>query len=348
MKEIYVLADYLNRFETKVPSTPYRSGFDKDILNKEFEILGYKCVFLNYSEIDFKEIDFKNKYVIYTSIEDSGLYYKDFIEDILWGIKIQGGILLPSLEMQRAHHNKVFMEILRAINGIDNNIHSRYFGSIKELIKNSGSFQYPIVLKSASGSGSKGVKLVNTEKELQKKAKIISKVNLPLPHIKEYLLLFKRYLQTKRLFKIESIYRRKFITQNFIPQLDHDFKILIYGDKYYILKRNTKKNDFRASGSGIFEFVNNQDIIPVELLNYSKLIYNKINAPNLSIDVAYNDEGFYLIEFQAVSFGTVTQTGSLSYYLFEGDSWIKKEEVLLLEKVYAQSINLYIKKNYGS
>ena len=80
MKNIYILVDYLNRFENKVPSIPYRSGFDKSLVNKSFAELGFEPVFLKYSQIDFNKYNFNNEYVIYTSIEDSKLIYKDYCD----------------------------------------------------------------------------------------------------------------------------------------------------------------------------------------------------------------------------------------------------------------------------
>ena len=43
----------------------------------------------------------------------------------------------------------------------------------------------------------------------------------------------------------DSKYRKKFIVQNFIEDLSNDWKILVFGKKYYILCRETRKNDFR-------------------------------------------------------------------------------------------------------
>ncbi|WP_076446618.1 RimK family alpha-L-glutamate ligase [Chryseobacterium sp. RU37D] len=42
--------------------------------------------------------------------------------------------------------------------------------------------------------------------------------------------------------------------QEFIPNLTYDIRLIVIGEKCYYLKRNTRDNDFRASGSGMLEF----------------------------------------------------------------------------------------------
>jgi len=50
------------------------------------------------------------------------------------------------------------------------------------------------------------------------------------------------------------LHRSKFIVQEFIPDLSNDWKVLVFWDKYYVLRRKNRPNDFRASGSGLFSF----------------------------------------------------------------------------------------------
>lgn len=343
--DIYLLTDYLDRFESRVPAIPYRSGLDKNELKNEFISLGYNPIFLNYSVIDFHTIDFKDKYICYTSSEDNGLFYKDFIEDILWGIKLQGGILLPDITLQRAHHNKVFMEILRAIKIKDSGIRSRYFGSYTELLENMTKIPLPAVIKSAAGSGSKGVKLAKNIAELKKDTRKLTNTHTWVSKLTETGLLLKRFYQTKQVFKLHKLHRNKIVTQNFIPNLEYDWKVLIYGDKYYVLQRLNRTRDFRASGSGKFFSVDHEKFhMPDGLLDFARRIYEEINIPILSIDVAYDQIRYYLIEFQGLNFGTFTQTTSNAYFQYQENAWGEIHEKLPLEHVYARGIDMYIKK----
>ena len=345
--DIYILHDYLNRFETKVPSLPYRSGFDKEKLIEEFLALGYKPNILGFSNIDFNK-NFNNKVVLYTSIEDKGLFYKSYIEDIIWGLSLKGAILIPKIEFLRAHHNKVFMEILRLLYNIDTSFKAQHFGSYNELKNNLGQLSFPVVIKKAHGAGSKGIVKANNEEELLRKAKKIANTKHYLNKLIEFGLQIKRYLETNMVFDAETLYRNKFVVQPLITNLNYDWKILIYRDKYFVLQRLIRKgNDFRASGSGLFRFEHEKDFyIPNGLLNYAKKIYELIDAPNLALDIAFDNKKFYLLEFQAISFGTVTQTKSKSYFKQFGNKWKKVEESIPLERLYAESIDKYIRKHY--
>jgi hypothetical protein len=163
--------------------------------------------------------------------------------------------------------------------------------------------------------------------------------------LKEYGLLIKRLYQTKRKFKTESLYRKKIIVQNFVPGLDNDWKILIYWDKYYVMKRLNRKNDFRASGSGIFYSHKDKEFnMPLGLLDYARSVFEALDVPNVSFDIACDNNSFYLIEFQGISFGTIAHSKAQSYYQYSNERWRMKEENLSLEEVYAQSVHQYISK----
>src|SRR5690606_8893478 len=59
--------------------------------------------------------------------------------------------------------------------------------------------------------------------------------------------------------------RIPYVQQQFVPNLKCDYKALVFMDKVFLLKRGTRKDDFRASGSGIFSFPEPS----VELLNFA-------------------------------------------------------------------------------
>ena len=42
--------------------------------------------------------------------------------------------------------------------------------------------------------------------------------------------------------------------QDFIPDNDSDIRVIIIGDKAFGIKRMTRNNDFRASGSGLISY----------------------------------------------------------------------------------------------
>jgi glutathione synthase/RimK-type ligase-like ATP-grasp enzyme len=190
-----------------------------------------------------------------------------------------------------------------------------------------------MVIKTAKGAMSKGVALSVNKTDLIQKAKKISRSRNWFSELWN----FKNTFKYKG-FIPDSKYRNKFVIQNFIPGLDSDWKILIYGLKYYALKRNVRKNDFRASGSGLLKFTPE---IPNGILDFAKLVYQTIDVPQLSIDVAFDGNDFHLIEFQALYFGSYTLESSPFYYLYN-KGWNLINEKSVLESVFADSVVQYI------
>jgi glutathione synthase/RimK-type ligase-like ATP-grasp enzyme len=55
-------------------------------------------------------------------------------------------------------------------------------------------------------------------------------------------------------YKVFPKQRNYVYFQEFIPDLTYDIRLIVIGNKCFYLKRNTRDNDFRASGSGMLEF----------------------------------------------------------------------------------------------
>lgn len=339
MKKIFILTDYKGYFGSKYTAKPYRAGMDKKLLEQYFADYGFQVKYIAFSDIDLREMDFKDQYVLYTSSEDDGYHYKDYIEDIILGLSLKGTILIPEYKYLRANNNKVFMEILRdLLDGEDGKyIKTHHFGTIEELKEKTDNLQYPVVIKSATGAMSSGVFFADNGNQLIKIAEKISRTKYLYKELRD----LGRSIKHKG-YKKESKHRKKFIVQNFVPGLNNDWKILIYGDKYYILYRGVRKNDFRASGSGKFYF--NKEL-PSGILDYAENIFRKFNVPNLSIDVGYHDDKYYLIEFQMIYFGTTTIEKSPFYYTKENSKWVLHDDKSELEKTYVDSIVKYIEKH---
>ena len=156
------------------------------------------------------------------------------------------------------------MEILRKVKtSIDYQIAgSRFFGTLEEIsdaYKNK-EIALPCVIKASSGSMSKRVWLARNEKDLFKFTKKVNQNRDKAYELKDKL----RELKYNG-YKKESIYQSKFIVQPFVPDLKYDWKILIYGNQYYALKRHIKKNDFRASGSHVNYQIGKNSGLPLHM-----------------------------------------------------------------------------------
>jgi len=338
MQKIILLTDYLERFSSKWAAMPYRSGMDKTRLIEYFSASGYDCEFLNFSELDFRGNSFSGVPVLYSTSEDTAGHYRDYIEDVLLGLACQGAFLIPRFELFRAHHNKVFMEILRDLMPINEsqNIRTKHFGTLEDLFCKISEITFPCVVKRASGAGSSGVFKASSEKELIKCVKKISRT----PYWFDEIWDFGRSLKHKGYIR-ESRHRNKYIVQTFIEGLTHDWKVLVFDDRFYVLRRSNRKNDFRASGSGMLEY--RQDT-PGEVLDLAQEIYRFLDVPNISIDVAYDGKQTYLLEFQCVGFGTHALDTSPFYFKRKNGNWRSVIEESILEKVYAESITNFVEK----
>lgn len=343
MKNLIMLTDYKGHFGSKYNAIPYRSGMNKDLLVRYFEKMKYSIKFINFSDITFMENFTKDTFVVYTSSEDIGYFYKDYIEDVVLGLKEKGLTVIPDFKFLRANNNKVFMEILKVIIFSDtiNNLSSKHFGVLEDVdLKN---LSYPVVIKESVGAMSRGVALAESEKEFLKKAKKIGRTAKFNQDLRDFLRAFKQ-----KEYKKDSLYRNKFIVQQFIPELQSDFKILIFGKRYYIFERPVRKNDFRASGSGNLNYVYGSNVeCSDRIFDFAKSVFEQADVPHLSIDVAFDGQNYYLLEFQAIYFGTVGQTKADGYYVQKNGKWIFDKNILDIEKVYTDSIDDFLKRKYA-
>jgi len=349
MTEIVLLTDYQNRFGSKHYSEIEKAdiglpggGMDLKKLAEEFLKYSITVKYLTFIDIDLLK-EWKGKIVLYTSSEDKNGLYKSYIEDIIFGLELAGAIVIPKFKYLRAHNNKVFMEILRSeILGKSSGINSLCFGNIEELNQyiKTRVIKYPCVIKSSAGAMSRGVAKAESESDLLRIARNISNSFSLKYDLREIARKYK-YRNYLRL----SSHRNKFIVQPLIEGLKFDWKVLFYGDHIYNLKRLVRKNDFRASGSGFFESMGYKSGLTSEMLFFLKEVYYKLDLPFASLDFAFDGEIFYILEFQALYFGTKTLAFSNDYYVLESNDWKVKQKNQSIEEEYVYGIMHYLKRH---
>jgi len=217
-----------------------------------------------------------------------------------------------------------------------NDKYNDYYTDDLKPFKKIESFTSKYVIKSSEGAMSVGVELSKNKQDLIDKIKIFSSTKNFKLDIKDGL----RTLKHKRYIK-ESVHRKKYVIQNFIPNLKNDWKILIFGDRYYIIYRETRDNDFRASGSGKLLL---NDELPIQdgILNLAKKVYDSFDTPHLSVDIMFDGTNFHVVEFQFLYFGTSSHSKSESYFKLVDSKWERIYEKLDLEEVYVDSIVKFI------
>jgi len=341
--KIICLTDYKGSFGQKWKDIPYRSGMDKELIKKYFSEKRYEVSFKPFSEIDLNSPEINECLFLYTSSEDVGYFYKNFIEDVVLAIQEKGGKIIPEYKFVRANNNKVFMEYLRNILSLPGNgsFKSYQFGTMEEALNISGDLQYPAVFKLAEGSGSRNVELVKNRKELSSAIMKYGRTR----NFKKDLRDIGRAVKRKG-YKKESLYRKKFIVQSFIPHLKNDWKIYVYYDKYFIFYRPIHKHRvFKASGGGYdnYFFGKNANIAD-GIFDFAEKVYKSLNVPNVSLDIGFDGRDFYLFEFQCIYFGTAGIIYSDEYFVKHNNAWTTQSNEKNIEKVYVESIVGYLKE----
>jgi glutathione synthase/RimK-type ligase-like ATP-grasp enzyme len=338
MNKIFLFTDYRDKYYS---STRYRgAGVDIDRLKSYFRNHNLELIVVPFSEIDFQNQNYNDQWVLYQSSEDPGLSYRSYIDDVVFGLYLQGAKLIPGFSRFKAHHNKHFMEILRDISIIPEikNIHSERYGTYEDYLKGFEKVkEKTFVLKLSSTSKSKGVFLLKNLKD---------KLNLPKKISRTFSLKNLQYFIEKIKTGNNPLYisnnRNKFILQPFINGLNGDYRIVIYNDKYYVLYRKNRINDFRASGSMRFDY---DIVLPEGLLDFSKKIFDGFDVPYIALDIGVKDKEFFVFEFQFLSFGQYTLEKSKFFYQLEEGGWEKINEEPDLEREITTSVTNYINKH---
>jgi hypothetical protein len=340
MDKLYLLTDYKGRFGSKHDDYPYRSGMDLNILKNVFRELGYEVVYLPFSHINPGDDIWRGQDVLYTSAEDGGLVYKQYIEDIVLSLSYAGADVIPRFEFLRANNNKVFMELLRDMlpEEMRGNLLSSHFGTLEEWEAMDIDFEYPVIVKGFYGSMGRNVFLARSADDLKRyiKRKIALRTTLRF-RIKEHLRRVKYPGYQK-----DSFYRGRYIVQRFIPGLENDWKVYFFGNKAYIFYRPVfREREFRASGGGYDNYSYGTDAgEPPGLLDFGWQIFRELRVPNASMDIAWDGTRFYLLEFQCVYFGTagILRKYSSVCYIRDSERWEVMDNEGSIEKAYAESI----------
>ena len=345
-RDIYLLLNYKGGFGNKYNAIPHHSGYNKEELYKQFKERGFNAKYVYPSQINMRDETLDGQLILYSSMEDPEGFYKSYVEDVVYALSLRRAIVMPAYMFLKAHHNKVFMEMLRDMSELPEtkNIISQHFGALEEFEStfDNSKENCKWVVKSSAGASSLGVRLSTSSKMLVKKIKELSYSKTPFKvRVKDKL---RKYKYSG--YIVPSVHRKKFIIQNFVEGIDNDWKILAFGEKFYVFRRPNRKNDFRASGSGKPKYLFGKEAqLPDGILDFANKIYRSFNVPMISLDIAFKDRVFYLIEMQFVAFGNAGHYYSKHYYYKKDEEWLLKENSQSIEETYAEAMVSYIQRN---
>jgi hypothetical protein len=318
-RELLLLTDYKGEYWVRHKHT--RTGTDCNRLADHLRERGYDLVVKRFTDVDFRAERYAGRLVLYQSAQDPGLLYRSYIEDIVLGLELAGAKLIPPFHLLRAHHNKVFMEILRDQSPIEEikNLRARSFGTYEDLQRAPEALRLPAVLKLAASDTGQGVALLEDPRRAHRQIRRMSR-SLDLTDLWNNL----RRRAMRAGIAPNSLHRRKFIVQDFVPGLDHDYKSVVLGRKYFVTVRPTRPGDFRASGSKGARGYPTE--LPAGLLELLERVATGFRAPFASIDVMHDGRTFYLGEFQFVRFGTNPVIKHSHYWTRAGEAGFARIE----------------------
>ena len=348
-RKLIILVDNKSEFQISKPDFKNFRSMDVEKIKRFFAAKDFNVDIRKFHELDLTE-DFRGNYVLYQTSEASGSFYKRYIEDLIFHLENKGAIALPRYEYLKAHHNKIFMEMMR-IRFTDDSLKtlkSRCFGSCEDALNYQPDF--PVVIKQSSSSGGAGVFLARDRGEynkyLKRAGKVITSPSVAGLFINFFKILFKKV--TKYLYPSRSKYVKydttpisnPLIVQTFINGLKGDYKVLVFGRKFYTMYRKNRDNDFRASGSGRFYDVPEEE--RVGLLDFAKKVTYEINFPILGMDIGFDGQRYHLLEFQMIHHGTSALQRSKCWHEYQQDKWVRIDGTSDLEEEFSEAINNFI------
>jgi len=351
MKRLIILTDEESEFLISKANLRYFTSMDINRIKAYFISKDYSIDICKFSELDLGQV-YKGVCVLYQTSESPGSFYKRYIEDLVYFLEKQGAVMVPDHKLLKAHHDKIFMEFLRY--GFSDEslktVKSWCYGSWVDA--RNFDFGFPVVIKQASSSGGAGVFLATNRKDFNRKVKkaghIVIADSLPgllVDYVKKITKKIVLYFAPERSENLKydiTPLSTSLIVQTFIPGLSGDYKVLFFGGKYYMMYRKNRENDFRASGSGSFHQVPEND--QEGILNFARRLTKEIDFPIIGMDIGYDGRDYHLLEFQVIHIGTSALHRSKFWHEFHDGKWIKYEGLSNLEEEFSRAIHNHIER----
>lgn len=97
--------------------------------------------------------------------------------------------------------------------------------------------------------------------------------------------------------------------QDFIPNNQYDIRVVVIGDKLLSEKRYVRKGDFRASGSGIFDYSS----VPDDVIEIAFQTAERLNLQSVAFDFIFQDNRPLIVEM-SYAFGFKGLSHCPGYY----------------------------------
>ena len=276
------------------------------------------------NHIDYKLVDCYSSDIIQQLVDCDALMWhfnhkspkaSKFAKQLLFSVQISGKSVFPDFNTMWHFDDKVAQKYLLEVLGAPL-VPSYVFYSKKEALDWAGETNYPKVFKLRTGAGSDNVKMVKSQNEAKY---VINKAfGKGFKQYEAWGSLKERYRKYKSgktdiwdVFKgiIRFVHTTEYsrVTgkeigyvyfQDFIPDNDHDIRVIVIGDKAFAIKRMVRKNDFRASGSGFILY--EKEHFKDETIRKAFEISEKLQVQCMAYDFVFLNEKPLIVE---ISYG---------------------------------------------
>ena len=260
--------------------------------------------------------------------------YRDmqFAKSLLFSLQKRGMKVFPDFNTCWHFDDKIAQKYL--LEAIDAPLVPTYvFHTEKEAIEWAESTTYPKVFKLKGGAGASNVRLARTKKDAKKLIKQCFSKGFRQYRfdeiIKEEWRKYKQGNSTLRNFlrpiyyQLTKRYPNDFdhfrgkecgyaYFQEFIPNTTFDIRVCVVGDKAFGLKRYTRENDFRASGSGNISYSKAE--IDERCVKIAFDVAKKLGAQSIALDFVFNKDNAPLIVEISYGYAVVAYDACEGYW----------------------------------
>lgn len=260
--------------------------------------------------------------------------YRDmqFAKSLLFSLQKRGMKVFPDFNTCWHFDDKIAQKYL--LEAIDAPLVPTYvFHTEKEAIEWAESTTYPKVFKLKGGAGASNVRLARTKKDAKKLIKQCFSKGFRQYRfdeiIKEEWRKYKQGNSTLRNFlrpiyyQLTKRYPNDFdhfrgkecgyaYFQEFIPNNTFDIRVCVVGDKAFGLKRYTRENDFRASGSGNISYSKAE--IDERCVKIAFDVAKKLGAQSIALDFVFNKDNAPLIVEISYGYAVVAYDACEGYW----------------------------------
>lgn len=235
---------------------------------------------------------------------DTDIQIYDLIFSIARKLRIK---CMPDFDTYWPYENKIKEYFLLKIHGFPI-VDSRIFWNSSPATEYLKSANYPFVVKLSKGAGSENVVLVRSIHEGERIVRQVFKNGVKRRSLRNSTSLgtfshrklseflksgIKKTLIISGLYKDKTAYpewqiqKDSVIFQKFLPGNTYDTRVTVIGKRAFAFRRSVRKNDFRASGSGIVDY----DPLKIDMrfVKIALEISQKLNFTTMAYDFIYDE-----------------------------------------------------------